>query len=184
MVFLQQFAMAIWLCAMCLSCSDDFKLFAPLEYDGKFPDESAKDIEIVCSESGTLSLIIFAPVLNKYLSDTTYIECPAGVKITSFDEHGQVRSLLSAKRAYSKDNDALMEIRDSVVVHDLQKNEIIETEKIVWDKNKHMIFSDTEVRRTNADGSIDIGSSFEGNERMTKYTIKNIRGEKTFDEED
>lgn len=160
-----------------IACSDEFNTFEPIEYNGKFPDESAKNIELVFSDSGRLNFIISAPLMNKYEEDDPYMDFPEGVHITSFDESGNIQSSLRADYAISIDNTEYMEARHNVVIKDLQKKETIETEKIIWDKRNKRIYSDVEVRQIKADGTINIGDGFEADERFSKYAIRNPRGE-------
>ena len=161
-----------------ISCSSDFKKVVALEYEGKFPDESATDIEIVMSEEGRVNFILFTPVFNKYIdTDTPFTDCPKGLTITSFDGFGEKQSVLTADYAISTERTELMEARYNVVITDLKKNETIETEKIVWDKQNQRIYSDVEIRQTKADGSVNIGDGFDADEKFTKYSVKNPRGE-------
>ena len=165
-----------------ISCSDDFKKIAPKEYNGKFPDESATDIEIVFSDSGRTSFILYAPLLNKYLIDKPYMDCPKGITITSFDNEGNKQSVLTADYAISEDKSERMEASSNVVIRDLIKHETIETEIIIWDKKHKRIYSESEVRQIKADGTINIGDGFDADERFTKHTIQNPRGEMLTDD--
>jgi hypothetical protein len=40
-----------------------------------------------------------------------------------------------------------------------------------------MIYSDVEITQIKADGTMNKGDGFEANEKFTKYTVKNSRGE-------
>ena len=160
-----------------VACSDEFKTVESYEYEGKFPDESAKNIELVFSDSGRISFIIAAPVLNKYISDNSYMDCPEGVTITSFDEYGNEQSVLTADYAISIDQTEQMEAHRNVVIRDVQKNETIETEQIVWDKRNRRIYSDVEVKQTNADGTVNYGEGFESDDRFSRYVIRKSRFE-------
>ncbi len=161
-----------------IACSQEFNTITPYEYDGKFPDESAKDMRIVFSDSGRINYIIYAPVLNKYTDDENpYTDCPKGVEISSFDEYGRLQSTLTADYAISEENTQLMEARSNVVITDVQKNEKIESEKISWDQKNKRIYSDVEVRQIKADGTVNIGDGFDADERFSKYVIRNPRGE-------
>lgn len=158
------------------SCSNQFKTVSLLENDGKFPDESAREMEIIFSDSGRVNFIIYTPLLNKYVEEE-YMDCPEGVKIISFDEYGNEQSVLTADYAISEDHKQVMEAHKNVVIKDIRKNEVIETEKIVWDKKRERIHSDVEVRQIKADGTINIGDGFDADDRFSKYSIRNPRGE-------
>ena len=164
--------------AFFIACSDNFKKVVALEYKGKFPDESATDIEIVMSEEGQINFILSTPMLNKYADiDAPFTDCPKGVTIISFDSFGEKQSILTADYAISMEKTELMEALYNVVITDLKKNETIETEKIVWDKQNQRIYSDVEIRQIKADGTVNIGDGFDADEKFTKYTIKNPRCE-------
>lgn len=160
-----------------IACSEDFSTVSLLEYNGQFPEESAKHITITLSDSGITSFTIYAPVFNKYLGDSSYTDCPNGVEVTSFDHFGNKQSVLTADYAISRDKTEVMEAHKNVVITDLQKNETIETEKIIWDKKKKRIYSDVMVKQIKADGSINIGDGFDADERFTQYSIRKPRGE-------
>lgn len=154
----------------------------PKEFDGKFPDESATDIHIVFSDEGITSFELFAPVLNKYSTDTSYMDCPEGITIFSYDEWGEKQSVLTADYAISSENPPRMEASKNVVIKDLVKNETIESEQIIWDKNKKIIYSIVMVKQTKADGTVNYGDGFEADEHFSKYKVFNPRGEMIVDE--
>lgn len=169
-----------------IACSQKMKVDELLEYQGKYPDESAEEMEVVYSEDGKKNFVLFAPLLNKYYeeSDTYvgYMDCPLGVTIISFDDDGEEQSILTADYAISEEMNRTMEARKNVVIKNLKKNETIETEQIIWDKNKRKIYSETEVRYTKSDGSVSIGDGFDADERFSKYSVRNPRGEIVADE--
>jgi len=160
-----------------ISCGDSYKQVDQLVFDGKFPDESAIDIAIVYSDSGKISFEVFAPVLNTYKGDNGYMDCPKGVTIISYDDWGKKQSQMTADYAISNDRTQFMEARKNVVIVDLQKNERIETEQIIWDKKAKKIYSNVRVRQTKADGTVNIGEGFVADERFTKYTVFKPVGE-------
>ncbi len=146
------------------------------EYEGKFPDESAKDIELVMSDSGVVSFTIFAPRMNKYEGDSAYMDFPEGITIVSYS-NGERQSILTADYAISVEKNGRMEAHRNVVITDLQKQESIKTEEIIWDKALKKIYSNVSVRQIKADGSINTGDGFEADERFTKYVVFRPRAE-------
>lgn len=165
-----------------ISCRDEFKTVSRMDFNGKYPDESATDMELVFSDSGIINYIIEIPLLNKYLGTNPYMDCPKGITITSYTETGQKQSRLTADYAISYDNDMRMEASKNVVITDLINNETIETEQIIWDKKKRRIHSNVEVRQKKADGTVNIGDGFDADERFTQYSVRNPRGEMLADE--
>jgi LPS export ABC transporter protein LptC len=156
------------------SCSSHSKQVTLLEYDGKFPDESSRNIELIMSEEGEISFILYAPVMNTYLGDNHYMDFPEGITVSSFS-NGEKQTTLTADYAINEERVNRMEAHGNVVIVDLVKQESILTEKITWDKRNQRIFSDVEVTQIKADGTVNRGDGFESDERFTKYSIKNPR---------
>ena len=161
-----------------ISCgTQEFSKNQLLEYDGKFPDESANDVEISFSDSGRVSFEIFAPLLNKYNGDAPYMDCPEGIKIISYDSRGEKEAILTSEYAISEELTQRMEARSHVVITNVKNGDTLKTEKIIWDKGNKRIYSDVEVRQIRSDGTVNIGDGFDADERFTKYTVRNQRGE-------
>jgi len=147
-----------------------------LEYNGKFPDESAKNIEIIKSENGQIAFTLFAPIMNSYYGENPYIEFPEGITASSYS-YGEKQSTLTADYAINEEHAQRVEAHKNVVIVNYAKNESILTEKIIWDQKNKRIFSDVEVTQIKADGTINKGDGFESDEKFTKYVIINPRGE-------
>jgi LPS export ABC transporter protein LptC len=152
-----------------------------MEYNGKYPDESARNIEIIMSEEGEITFTLFAPLMNKYYGENPYMEFPEGITVSSYT-NGEKNSTLTADYAISEEYTQRYEARKNVVIVDLVKQESLKTEKIIWDKRNKRIYSDVEVTQIKADGTINMGDGFESDEQFKKYAIKNPRGEILVDE--
>lgn len=165
-----------------VSCGGKHEPVTPKEFNGKFPDESGTDMHIIFSDGGITSFEIFAPTLNKYIGDTVYTDCPDGITIYSYDEDGVKQSMMTADYAISVEIPPRMEASKNVVIRDLIKNESIETEQIIWDKDRHQIYSVVLVKQTKADGTVNYGDGFEADEHFRKYKVFNPRGEMIVDD--
>ena len=71
------------------------------------------------------------------------------------------------------ESDNMMEAKRNVVITNYETGEIIETEHLIWDVNKKLIYSNTQIKQTKSDGSIYIGQKFESDESLSKYVIYN-----------
>lgn len=161
-----------------VSCKqEEFSKNKLLSYHGKYPDESAEDLHLTYSDSGRLNFEIRTPILNKYYGDHTYMDCPEGIEIISYDVFGNPEAVMKADYAINAERDMRMEAQKNVVITNLKKGDTIFTEKIVWDKRFRRIYSDVPVRQVRADGTIYNGSGFDADERFTHYTVRNPRGE-------
>ena len=76
------------LTSLCLvlfvSCSEKLEVTELLEYQGKYPDESAEQMEIIYTENGEKSFVLYTPLLNKYYEgnevSVAYMDCPKVLK--------------------------------------------------------------------------------------------------------
>lgn len=147
------------------------------EYKGRYPDESAENMHIVMSNNGKLNFIIETPLLNRYNSSSEkYADCPQGIKILSYNEAGEQQAILTAKYAKELNNTTYKASKDVVII-DLIKGDTLRTEEITWDKLTHTIFSNTLVKQTKTDGSVNYGDGFTADDLFTHYTILHPRGE-------
>ncbi len=146
-------------------------------FDGKYPTESTSNVELTFSDSGKINFQIFTPILNQYRDDNPFIDCPKGIKIISYDYNNKPESILTADYAINEENTQRMEARKNVIITNLKQGDTIKTDKIIWDKRNKRIYSDVQVRQIRADGTVNIGDGFDADDKFTKYTVRNPRGE-------
>ena len=148
-----------------------------LEYEGKFPDESAENMTITVSDSGRTSFIVNTPMLNRYNeTDTSFVECPKGLLITSFNDFGRKQAIITADYA-CQINNYLFKASGNVIIHDIVNGDSVITEEVIWDQHQRNIYSTKSVKQVKSDGSVNYGDGFEADERFTKYTIIHPHGE-------
>lgn len=148
-----------------------------LKYNGKIPDESAKNLNLSFSDSGHLTFSVSTPLLNKYAGDKPYMDCPEGITITSYDPYGTPEAKLQANYAISEERTQRMEARRNVVITNLKSRDTLFTQKIVWDKRNKRIYSNVRVEQHRPDGTVNIGDGFDADERFSRYTVRNPRGQ-------
>ncbi len=167
------------LCVMMLftACHSSRNKAQLLEYDGKFPEESAENMTITVSDSGQTVFIVNTPVFNRYENkDTTYTDCPEGITITSFNDYGRKQAIITANYACQINNN-LFKATDNVVIYDLSSGDSVITDEVIWDQRKRSIYSTKQVKQVKRDGSVNYGDGFDADERFTKYTIIHPHGE-------
>lgn len=104
-----------------------------------------------------------------------------GISAYFYDINMQVKSKLTANYAINYEKDKIMEARNNVVVVN-EKNEQLNTEKLVWDQQKAIIYSDKYVK-INTGKEILWGIGMESDERFEKWHIKNVQGSFSMEEE-
>lgn len=165
------------------SCEYDVEKINTISAVDTMPVESAKDIEIIYSEHGIPRAILTSPVYNKYEGDKPYMEFPDGIKVIFFDSLNNKKSQLTANYAISDENSQIMEAKNNVVVFNYKKNEKINTEHLIWDQKKQLIYSDVFVKITTKDEIIYGKEGFESDQNMEKWIIKKTSAEFKIDNE-
>ena len=174
---MRSFCFFLCLIALTLSCSNDLKTVKELTVKDKTPDEAAKDVKLTYSDAGVLVAIIHAKSLHRYYGENSYFDFPDGLKLLNYDKNGNLSMELTCKYAISYENTSIIEAKNNVVIKDLVKNDVLETEHIVWDQRGKRIYSNSFVKQTKADGSVSFGDGFDADERFSKYTVRNPRAE-------
>ncbi len=158
-----------------LACTNEIKqINFPVDLS-TLPVQSAKNIEILYSDSAILKLKVVAPKLERYdNTDNPYIEFTAGIKVFFYDKEQNIVSSLKSNYAIYDEKTEIWEAKEDVVVVN-NKGEIINTELLIWDKKLEMISSDKFVKITTAD-EILYGEGFEADQNFNNYTIYNTTG--------
>ncbi len=162
-------------------CKNDIAKVNNISAIDKHPDEQAKNITVIYSDSGIINFMLSSELMNKYLNTDPYTDFPKGLKLTSLDKNGMLKTTLTANYAISYEARKSMEARGKVVIINHQNHETIETEHIVWDQLRKTIYSDVFVKRTNPTG-VMYGDGFDADETFSKYTIRNPRATFIFEE--
>jgi LPS export ABC transporter protein LptC len=133
-----------------VSCENDMKTIREIGLRDTFPTEIMTDGEMLYSDSGRVQVLVKTPLIKRYDKEKQYMEMPIGVKVFFFDSALIANSWLIAKYAKSYDNDNKLEARKNVIVVN-DKGERLDTERLVWDTEKKIIYSDQFVKITTKD---------------------------------
>ena len=136
--------------------------------------EKGKEVEINYSDRGVTRIKAIAPTATRFNNSKPYLEFSDGIKILFYNERREIESTLTAKYATAYENSHSMTARDSVVVIN-NKGEIMNTDELIWDEDKKIIYSNSFVKIRTAD-EIIYGNGMTANENFTGYVIKNITG--------
>jgi LPS export ABC transporter protein LptC len=162
-------------------CQPDLQVIEDITRVDETPAESTFNIEIIYSSGGIVRMIMTSPRMDRYETEKPYLEMPEGLEVLFYDSLMNVTSSMSAKYAISYGDNELVEARNDVVVVN-ELNERLNTEHLVWDQKKEIIFSDNFVKITRED-EVLYGDGFESDERFNQWVIKKPRGTFTIDTE-
>jgi LPS export ABC transporter protein LptC len=156
------------------SCENDMEKVKLLSSKGVVPIESSSNIKILYSDSAKLQTEITAPEMNHFETENPYLEMPLGLKAVVYDDHGNVKSRISADYGINYTREQKMEVKKNVVVIN-EKGDQLNTEHLIRDEKTGRLLSDAFVKITTKD-EIIFGTGLEANEDFTKYKIFNIKG--------
>ncbi len=159
---------------MLFACETDIQKIKSLTEFESLPVNIANDIEIVYSDSGKVKMLLKSPLLEEYEGENPYREMPEGVKVFFYDSIMSVDSYLSSKYAITYDKTKIMEAKNDVVVIN-RKGEKLNTEHLIWNQPKKLIYSKKFVKITTADEVI-FGEGFESSETFDNWTITKVTG--------
>lgn len=156
------------------ACRNDISEVTALNYKDTFPLESAENIEMVYSDSAQIQAVMKSPLANRYAGEDPYLVLPKGVSVVFFDSVLRPRTRLTAGYAIKREKSELMEARHDVVVIN-RIGEQLNTEHLVWDQKRKIIYSDVFVKIKRKD-EILYGQGMEADETFDKWIIKKPRG--------
>lgn len=146
------------------------------------PGLSAYDIEFTYSDSAKIQIRLTGPTMHSYDGEDPYLEFPDGFKVLFYDSLMNVQSQIRANYGINYQKRKLMEARGNVIVINYEADEQLNTEELIWDQRKEMIYSNKFVKITTGDGVL-YGDGLESDQTFTSRRIINPSGEIMIDEE-
>ena len=146
-----------------------------LKADTMLFTQEGRNVTINYNDSGRLKAKIFAKQLIGYKKDgNDIVRMPKGVTGNFYNDEGKVESYLSAEKGISYQTQKITEVSQNVVVMN-NKGEKLNTEKLIWDQKKQIIYTDKFVRITTKN-EILTGEGMESKQDFSDWVIKKPRG--------
>ena len=157
------------------SCSNDIKTINIVSKKESFPDLSAQKVSFLYTDSAHIKANITAPELLRFSNiEKPYMEFPKGIKIVYFGTYPDTNSKISANYAIRWINDKKWEAKGNVIARNT-KGDVLNTEFMVWDEQKQIIYSDKFVKITTKSDVI-VGEGFEADQTFEKWKILKVKG--------
>ncbi len=157
-----------------LSCDNDIKRDNISKNQAQI--ETAKEVEILYSDSAVVRIKITSPVLLSHLErENPHDEFPQGVRLDFFDEKQQATSVLTSKYGLRFPLKNQVILRDSCVWHSVSNQETLEGFELIWDENLQKVHSNKLVIITTPTEKI-WGYGFETNKDFTHWKINKPQG--------
>jgi LPS export ABC transporter protein LptC len=173
-----RFGLYTLLILLTLSCGNDIKTVNAITLKTSGPSMSAKNIEVLFSDSGKIQAKLTSVLLNKYEGQNPYLEFPKGFKVVIYDSAGKVESTISGDYGKQDENSRVMDAKGNVIVRNEAKDQQINTEELTWNEPRALIYSDVKVKITTAN-KVLYSDGLKANEAFTWYEFVNPHGQMT-----
>jgi len=170
------FAGLMLLLVLLTGCGNNIETINSITHSYSGPFMSAKNIEVIFSDSGRIQAKVNSVLLNRYVNPEPYMEFPRGFKIIIFDSVLRTETSITANYGKRKEFARIMEAKGNVIVRNEAKNQQLNTEVLTWDENRRMIFTSEPVKITTLDKVI-FGKGLRSNESFSDYTIQQVYGQ-------
>jgi LPS export ABC transporter protein LptC len=144
------------------------------------PVEEIVGLQTIYSDSGTVKVLLEAPIMKKVLLPKPITELPKGMKISFYDQNMNVISRMKSSYAIHFEQEHRWEARNNVEVVNV-KGEKLNTEKLIWDGRQNKLLSDNFVKIT-TNKEIIMGNGFEADQDFSHYKIYNVTGHITLNQ--
>jgi LPS export ABC transporter protein LptC len=161
--------------AMLFSCKPDIKKIETITQNENLPIETADSLKIIYSSYGQIQMIMEAPTMLRFAGEKPYMELPDGFLMIFYDSLMNENSRISARYAIQYEQDQLIDTRNDVVVQNVENNETLNTEQLIWDQKNATIYTEKFVKITTNE-EVLFGDGFESDDRFTAWRIKNPKG--------
>ncbi len=160
------------------SCKNDLNTIHSLTMTDSMPEEIAFDIEMIYSDSGRVKAFLESPFMTRQGTDEPVIEFPDGFRVIFYDSASVPKSEITARYGIMYDNEKKMEAKNNVVVRNIEKDEMLETEHLIWERKTGIIYSDVFIKITKPN-QVLFGEGLRSDESFDSYEIHKPTGDLT-----
>ena len=156
------------------ACKNDPLLVKELFLDLELPIELIEKSRLIHTENGIIQLEINANKIERFNKDnTSKLIFSEGFEVIFYDNDANYLSNLSAKDEVVDENNNIMEATNSVVLKN--KNRMLETEYLIWDEAKDLVYTEQQVIIT-TEKEVIYAEGFSSDPDFKDYTLKKISG--------
>ena len=167
---------------MLFSCENSITSIQAITMQDTLPVVTAYNIKYERTDSGYRQVILTSPYMERYAGNDPYAVFPEGFRVTFYDTTGMPNSFIRADYGISYEKRKWMLARNDVVVRNFDTEEQLNTENLVWDERKKLIYANTFVKITTPD-KVVYGDSLKAHESFKWRELYNIRAEIEFEED-
>ena len=182
---------AISLAASCfVSCKSGISEADSLNLNNT-PIQTIENVFAVRTTNGKLGLRISSRLIEHSETDNMdYDFFPDGISVFAYTDEGLLESVIIADNAIHKlpkgsrnTDDEVWEAYGNVVLHNVIKQETMETDTLYWDQTKEEIYNDCYVKIYSSDGFMQ-GYGMRSDDRMRNARLNKVFNNYVFVEKD
>lgn len=140
------------------------------------PMQTVNDMFVVQTKNGVLEMRMEADLMERYENDSLSYELfPEGFSVFGYNEEGLLETEITSDNARHlkyDDNRETWEAFGNVVVKNLIKKEVMETDTLYWDRKNERIYTDCYVKMYSPDGFTQ-GYGMESDQRARNSILLN-----------
>ncbi len=160
-----------------LSCENDLERIQKITSLDHLPDAAGQKYEILYSDSFQVKVRILAPEIERYARlEEPYIEFPQGLTAYFYDDSLKIEAYIKAKYVIYREKERLWEAKNNVEGQNLKNKNQLNTEHMFWDEERKRIYSHTQSRIVNEDGTFYGEKGFEAKQDLTWYRLNKSKG--------
>jgi LPS export ABC transporter protein LptC len=157
------------------SCKNSIEKVMEINDIQSIPSLRIENLNGRMTELGGLKVRFTAPELKQfYFAEEKYTDFPKGIELYRYLDSATVESSITANRAVNYEAKELWEATGSVVVKNVEGDEL-RTEKLFWNQKTKKIYTDALVQITDTKkGAIIHGRGLVADESFTDYEIQEV----------
>ncbi len=145
--------------------------------------EEGFNIRLIYTEYGKTVFELTSPKVNIYQDkENPKTIFPNGLKVVFYDSIHQKKSTLTADYAIKLDHEKKVIAKSNVIIKNLQKQEQLNTEELIWNQKTKRIYTDKFVTIITDNQVLYGEKGIEADENFNKWTINKLKGNVKIDE--
>lgn len=157
------------------SCENDPNDVAKFNMEDDQPDQTTKDIEVIYTDSGRVNYSLKAGLREEYIPEKL-TKVKNGFVVNMYNKQGELKAYLLGRNGEIYTHDRKLKATDSVVFNNLEKDQVIFTEELIWDQRTRKIFTSKAVKIIEQGNKVLLGTGLITDENFTEPVIINPGG--------
>lgn len=164
------------------ACVNDLDSIKRVTYVPKSPDNVTQNLELKFTDSGYAKIQVFAKLAETYTKPESIMKLKDGLKVNFFSTDGKVVSYLTALYGEINYTKGTVYVKDSVQLYNIDKNQRLETEELIWNQKDSVIYTEKAVI-VKTKGGVLFGDGIKTHQDFNHYEFIHPRGKINFEKE-